>query len=614
MDGLPTLDESVSIQEKLRIIDESIAEQQKAIDELLKPLLALKFERNTIIPISRLPPELLCRIFSLAQVPHPTATEPNLLEWINLTYVCRHWRNVAISMPSLWVIPPIGNRKWVREMLRRSKGSSLVIRSDTEKTPTRSGIVLALRQIHRIKELSLRNFYSDAWDSIREMLTKSAPQLERFCLEGVDTVWVEIDQELQVAQHLVIWDDILRETESLRQLELDYCQLNWDSPFHFFRSLTHLKLKDLPLGFLPSGKQLMNALKSMPDLEDLVLWNSLPSPIDQQSSWGSEYTHLALRSLSINSKHVAYLEAFFHYVTFPPTAIVKIVCSDNHTYRRIHTQAGAINQDTYYSGFIIALARSYSAITLDTTFHSLKQHRDSDDEHECHLLFFVDAFNMNEIVKTTAIAHLDLSLSCGSPDVVRRVITDIFDSSIPLHNISCIYLHDDISGLDSETIANTFGLKLPLLHSVVVSGNGARPFLNIMHLGIDGEAIRSGETPIQELYFPGVSSVGLHDITFRDTLEGTATTHTLFDLVPIELLQDFLIQRCELGTPIETLVLWDSSYYSIYDEDIKLLEEIVVNVERQIELKDEEYLLDWTSRSPSDEGDEGELEEEAEEA
>ncbi|KAF8164314.1 hypothetical protein BJ912DRAFT_270677 [Pholiota molesta] len=607
MDGLPTLNERMSIAETLRIIDESIAEQQKAIDELLKPLRALKYHRNTIIPISRLPPELLCRILSLAQVPHPTATEPNLLEWINLTYVCRHWRNIAISSPSLWVTLPIGNHKWVKEMLRRSKGSSLVIRSDTGKASAESGIVPALREIHRIKELSLRNFNSDAWHSIREMLTKSAPQLERFCLQGFDSAWVEMDSD---SQRFVIWDDILCKTESLRQLELEYCHLSWDSHSHLFRSLTHLKLKDLPRSSLPSGKQLMNTLKSMPDLEVLALWNSLPSQMDQQSSWGSEYTHLAcLRSQSINSKHVAYLEAFFRYVMFPPTAIVKIVCSDDHTSRRLRTLAGAINQDTYYSGFIIALARSYSAITLDTTFHSLKQYRDSDDEHECHLLFFADAFNLNEIVKTAAIAHLDLSLSCGSPDVVRRVITDIFDSSIPLHNISCIYLRDDISGLDSETIANTFGLKLPLLHSVVVSGNGARPFLNTMHLGIDGEAIRSGETPIQELYFPGVSSVGLHEITFH------GDTHPHFDLapLPIELLQNFLIQRCELGTPIETLVLWGSRF-DIYDEDIKLLEEIVVNVERQIELKDDENSLDWSSRSPSNEGDEGEVEEEAEEA
>ncbi|KAF8198536.1 hypothetical protein BJ912DRAFT_1140084 [Pholiota molesta] len=603
MDGLPTLNESGSIQETLRIIDESIAKQQKAIDELLKPLRDLKFHRNTIIPISRLPPELMCRIFSHAQVPHPTASEPNPLGWINLTYVCRHWRNIAISSPSLWVIPPIGNRKWVSEMLRRSKESSLVIRSDTEKSSTESGITLALRQIHRIKELSLRNFNSDAWNSIREMLPKSVPHLEHLCLHGVESD-MGSGWEVIEPQPFVIWEDILCETENLRQLELDHVQLSWDSHSHLFHSLTHLKLKDLPRISLPSGKQLTTALKSMPDLEVLDLWDSLPNSTDQESSWGSENIHLIhLRSLSITSMFVE-VEPFFRCVTFPPTAIVKIACRDDHMIRML---TGATNQNPNFSGFIVALARSYSATILDTTFHSIKLYRSGVSVFR--LQFFMDALNLNEITNTTAIAHLELSLDFGAPNAARELMTDIFNSSIPLHNISCISLRDGISGLDSETIATTFGLKLPSLHSVMVSGNGARPFFNAMHLGTNvglGDATRSKETPFQDIYFPYVSSIGLDDITFQ----GDMDTPTL----PIELLQNFLIQRSELGAPIETLFMWDSSY-EVHEEGIKSLMEIVVNAELEwnIKVMDEDCLLhDWYPMHEEDEGDEGEVEEEVE--
>ncbi|KAF8165877.1 hypothetical protein B0H34DRAFT_856119 [Crassisporium funariophilum] len=239
MDELLTLYKSGSIQEALRIIDESLAQQQKAIDKLLKPLRDLRFHQNTIIPISRLPPKLMCRIFSLAQVPHPTASEPNPLEWMNLTYVCRHWRNIAISLPSLWVIPPIGNCKWVSEMLPcRSKGSSLAIRSDTEKSSTESGIMLALQQVHRIKELLLRNFNLDAWDSIQDMLPMSVPHLKHLCLHGVESD-MGSGWEVIEPQPLVIWEDVLCETENLCRLELDHVQLSWE-PHSPSLSLSHI--------------------------------------------------------------------------------------------------------------------------------------------------------------------------------------------------------------------------------------------------------------------------------------------------------------------------------------------------------------------------------------
>ncbi|KAF8189699.1 hypothetical protein BJ912DRAFT_966177, partial [Pholiota molesta] len=45
------------------------------------------------------------------------------LEWINMTYVCRYWRNIALELPRFWVYLPIGKLQWVQEMLKRSKDS-----------------------------------------------------------------------------------------------------------------------------------------------------------------------------------------------------------------------------------------------------------------------------------------------------------------------------------------------------------------------------------------------------------------------------------------------------------------------------------------------------------
>ena len=87
----------------------------------------LKYRRNPLGPISRLPLETLAEIFSLLQFPTDDSKHVPYLEWIRVTYVCRRWREVTLSFPSLWShihftkLTPRG----VAEMLARAKMSPL---------------------------------------------------------------------------------------------------------------------------------------------------------------------------------------------------------------------------------------------------------------------------------------------------------------------------------------------------------------------------------------------------------------------------------------------------------------------------------------------------------
>jgi hypothetical protein len=89
---------------------------------------ALKTRRNTLAPISRLPTELLSRIFITIAYSHFDSSNGTDLSWIYaVTAVCGHWRAIALECPGLWCFIGFMYPIWTEEMLKRSKMAPLVI-------------------------------------------------------------------------------------------------------------------------------------------------------------------------------------------------------------------------------------------------------------------------------------------------------------------------------------------------------------------------------------------------------------------------------------------------------------------------------------------------------
>lgn len=85
------------VEETRQLIDKAIEKDQDSI-------LTLRARRNIAAPTSCFPPEILCRVFSFVQIVEEEEDELEeedyghpFYEWIKITYVCRHWRNVAIN-------------------------------------------------------------------------------------------------------------------------------------------------------------------------------------------------------------------------------------------------------------------------------------------------------------------------------------------------------------------------------------------------------------------------------------------------------------------------------------------------------------------------------------
>jgi hypothetical protein len=54
---------------------------------------ALKLHRNTLVPVARLPTEILSIIFSLLRIP---------ITPFFLSHVCHRWREISLNLPCLW--------------------------------------------------------------------------------------------------------------------------------------------------------------------------------------------------------------------------------------------------------------------------------------------------------------------------------------------------------------------------------------------------------------------------------------------------------------------------------------------------------------------------------
>ncbi|TBU49050.1 hypothetical protein BD309DRAFT_160975 [Dichomitus squalens] len=97
------------------------------ITSLEARLSQLKGEHNAQASISKLPPEILSEIFlqhaasirekqlisALRECDEDTLVHKSLYAWLNVTHVCRHWRDVSLSCVRLWTWfafePRIGN-------------------------------------------------------------------------------------------------------------------------------------------------------------------------------------------------------------------------------------------------------------------------------------------------------------------------------------------------------------------------------------------------------------------------------------------------------------------------------------------------------------------------
>ncbi|TFK61753.1 hypothetical protein BDN72DRAFT_849409 [Pluteus cervinus] len=164
------------------------------IAQLEARLLFLRNLRNSVVPITKIPIELLSKIFSHCSEDSNNSSFPirddlDVNTRFSVSWVCRHWRNIALATSSLWTVVSMKSQDtpvqmdFVREMLFRSRGLCLTLNLFK---PPMDVLTKCLSEMHRTRHL--RFFSKKSAEKLDPFISQPAPLLTSFhLLEHLDS-------------------------------------------------------------------------------------------------------------------------------------------------------------------------------------------------------------------------------------------------------------------------------------------------------------------------------------------------------------------------------------------------------------------------------------------
>lgn len=272
----------------------AVSGMQSKVNEQLRHLAEqrreLKARHNHLAPINRLPPEILASgVFFALKV----SIGPKKRAWINVTHVCRRWRDDALSDASLWT--EIGgsrlSKEWLHATLKRSRSMPLFV--SVEMMWQTEALFFVMRHAGRFKKLRIqrKNFLS--MKTILAWLGRPAPLLEQLDLSTSDPIIVP---PMLFAG----------ESPKLRYLSLDVnCQVAAGSPF--LLNITHLNLRAIRRKY--ALEQLVDLFSSTPALQHLSLFNIVAAGAATQEPV-SLHNLMSLRLIDVPRSCRTFFKAF----------------------------------------------------------------------------------------------------------------------------------------------------------------------------------------------------------------------------------------------------------------------------------------------------------------
>jgi hypothetical protein len=249
----------------------AISTLDKGIDAARQFLCSLLTRRNTLVPISVLPPEILSLVFHFLVLDEPPLSRK---PWIRVTHVCRRWRQVAIDDSSLWAriwgIPT--NTKWISEILARAKNVPLEIELNDVGRSSPETFLMIVPHLSHTRHLRLHYLSVYHRGGIQDIFSREAPALEHLELTGNRTIYSPVTFP-DIGGNMLFKGHAPR----LRTFSLSRVVIPWSLVPR--GQLTQLKIAGPDEDVASPGdlNELIDLLVNCPELEILALESCLPS-------------------------------------------------------------------------------------------------------------------------------------------------------------------------------------------------------------------------------------------------------------------------------------------------------------------------------------------------
>jgi hypothetical protein len=551
---------SATAQDHVRKIDGDIKVLKYVIQEM-------KYHRNALVPISRVPPETLVEIFSLLPFPADDSECVSYLALISVTRVCRRWREVALSFPSLWShinftkLTPTGFTK----ILARAKTSPLHL--EAKITPRRKAQFNAFRRqleahISHTRHLTI----SGQFRTMLARFVSPAPALVSLSLKKPSHPYI--------SSQFVVPDSLFNGTApKLAHLDFHGCSIGWKSPL--LKGLQTLKIWTPSAQEMPTLEDWLAGLKEMSQLKTLNVHDATPTisvdnphdPDPQRTVTLSSLTHFTI----IASARDCAL-ALAHLVL--PALI------------SLHVDAHSQSEDGDDVRLLIPHVTRNAHGPQDTA--PLQTILFNGDEMRAEIVAWavpdadVGVRDSVTLEKAAVSARLDFSVMSyrGWRDGMEAEIFDAMLSRLPLNAISTISAQN-YTRLSKE-VWLSHAPRLTKLNRILLVALAVRAFREML----EEDVPPNGLPRLPQLTKLIISKYSLNKLN---------TYH----------LRDMLVKRKEHGVPLEAL---DVRTCEGSECAIQLLSETVGNVQRPAKTlkKGHPSFFDLEGRvSPFDEGEEG---------
>ncbi|KAN0132878.1 hypothetical protein V8E53_009243, partial [Lactarius tabidus] len=246
------------------------------IISLEESIRALRARRNTLSPISSLPPEIFAAIFSLLCPPSPDRNPDRHIARLRVSHVCHHWREIALNHSSLWSYVDFTDLSLAgaTEILVRAKSVPLYLEAwvpdrswdDVRYTTFRKEVQTRISSVYHLS-ISGGIFYLHP--TLAEFVSP-APTLESLSLFSRGGY-----RTRTTGDHIVVPATLFNgSARRLSHLKLRNCEISWKSPL--LRGLRSLEFLSPPTKARPKLTAWLDAVNEMPQLKTLALHSFSP--------------------------------------------------------------------------------------------------------------------------------------------------------------------------------------------------------------------------------------------------------------------------------------------------------------------------------------------------